>query len=104
MTQITSTWFAQYMTHVANNIVGRDGQIRFSWKQLRGTLNTITSGKEDIDPDIRDLMSKIVGVLPPLDLDDSQVTTLCLALLNCHMAYHLINPDLVGYIDEGQNT
>lgn len=103
MTKIPVEWFAKYMQHIANNIVGRDGQIRFSYKQLRHTLDVIEHGREDIDPEVRELMIKVIGVLPPLELSDRQITTLCLALLNCHMAYHLTNPDLIGYIEESWN-
>ena len=100
MTKIPVEWFATYMKHAANNIVGRDGQVRFSYKQLRHTLDVIENGGEDIDPEVRELMGKIIGALPPLELADRQIVTLCLALLNCHMAYHLVNPDLIGYIEE----
>lgn len=100
-TKIPTTWFSKYMTHVANNIVNRDGEIRFSYQQLRHTLDTIEHGCEDIDEEVRTLLQNIIGALPEIELSDRQIRTLCLALLNCHMAYHLTNPDLIAFIRKG---
>lgn len=97
---IPTAWFSKYMTHVANNIVNRDGEIRFSYKQLRRTLDVLEHGGEDIDEEVRTLLRNIIGALPEIELSDRQIRTLCLALLNCHMAYHLVNPDLLTYIQE----
>lgn len=97
-TTVPASWFSKYMCHVANNIVNRDGEIRFSYKQLRTTLDAIAKGSDDIDEEVRQLMNNIIGALPAIELSDRQIVTLCLALLNCHMAYHLTNPDLVRFI------
>lgn len=97
-TRIDAQWFAKFMTHAANNILDREGQVRFTYEQLRNTLTTIEHGGENIDPAVRELLGKIIGILPPIELSDRQIVTLCLALLNCHMAYHLVNPDLVTFV------
>ena len=97
---IPAAWFSKYMTHVANNIINREGQVRFTYKQLRYTLTCIEHGREDIDEEVRTLLQNIIGALPQIELNDRQIRTLCLALLNCHMAYHLVNPGLLTYIQE----
>ena len=96
--KIPPQWFAKYMNHAANNIVNRDGEIRFSYQQLRATLNAVEAGRNDIDEGVRQLMNNIIGALEPIDLSDRQIVALCLALLNCHMAYHLTNPDLMVFL------
>ena len=98
-TTIPVKWFASYMTHVVNNIVNRDGEVRFSYQQMRTSLDALEQGREDIDEEVRKLMINIIGVLPPIELTQRQEVTLCLALLNAHMAYHLINPELAEFID-----
>lgn len=97
--RVPTVWFSKYMNHVANNIVNRDGEIRFSYQQLRSTLDAVEGGRNDIDEEVRKLMNNIIGTLEPIELSDRQVVILCLALLNCHMAYHLTNPDLVSYLE-----
>lgn len=96
--KIPSQWFSKYMNHVANNIVNRDGGIRFSYQQLRATLDAVEEGSDDIDEKVRALLCNIITALPTIDLSNRQIVALCLALVNCHMAYHLTNPDLVTYI------
>lgn len=96
--KIPPQWFSKYMTHVANNIINRDGNIRLSYEQLRHTLDAIEHARDDIDEEVRTLLRNIIGALPDIELSDRQITTLCLALLNCHMAFHLTNPDLVAFI------
>lgn len=96
--KIPTAWFSKYMNHVANNIVNRDGEIRFSYQQLRSTLDAVEAGRDNIDEEVRKLMNNIISTLEPIDLSDRQIVILCLALLNCHMAYHLTNPDLIAYI------
>jgi len=101
--RIPTAWFSKYMNHVANNIVNRDGEIRFSYQQLRSTLDAVEAGRDNIDEEVRKLMNNIISTLEPVNLSDRQVVILCLALLNCHMAYHLTNPDLIPYIQEANN-
>lgn len=92
---VTPEWFAQYMTHVANNVKNREGQVRFSYKQLRLALTAIEKADDEHVPqDVLRLFANIVNILPPVDLNDRQQVTLLLALLNCHMAYSLVS----GYL------
>lgn len=104
---IEPQWFAQYMTHVVNNIRNKEGNIRFSYAQLRQSLTAIESGHEDnCDQAVLELFRNVIKVMPPLSdkltshLSDRQARVLMLALLNAHMAYHLINPDLIAFIEQ----
>lgn len=100
--KIPPQWFSKFMSHAANNIVNRDGEIRFSYKQMRRTLDVLEHGGENIDEEVRTLLKNIIGVLEPIELSDRQITTLCLALLNCHMAYHICDPDLIEFVRAGR--
>lgn len=100
-TSIQATWFAHFMTHAVNNILNRDGKVRFSYTQLRRSLTAVENGDDDsTDEEVRKLLQNIVGVLPPQQISDRQARVLFLALMNAHMAYHLVNPDLVSFIEE----
>lgn len=101
--KIPAEWFARFMTHCVNNINNREGLTRFSYLQLRTSLTIIEHGSDDIDPEISKLLSNIIGALPPIDLSERQITTLCLAMMNAHMAYHLINPDLLKFARGEEN-
>ena len=91
-----SKWFAQYMHQVAANVVDRNGKVRFTYKQLRESLDAITSGNEGRVPqDVLRLFSNIVGILPTIELNDRTERILFLALLNCHMAYSLATRYLI---------
>lgn len=95
----TSDWYRQYMSHVAANVMDRDGNVRFTYKQLRGALDAVTSNhNEDVPEDVLRLFANIINALPPITLSDRAERVLFLALLNCHMAYllctgYLINKD-----------
>lgn len=98
--KIQAEWFAHFMTHAVNNILTRDGNVRFSYAQLRRSLTAVENGDDDsTDEEVRKLLQNIVGVLPPQQLSDRQTRVLLLALMNAHMAYHLVNPDLLEYIE-----
>lgn len=99
-TSIPAEWFAHFMTHAVNNILTRDGNVRFSYAQLRRSLTAVENGMDDsTDEEVRKLLQNIVGVLPPQQLSDRQARVLFLALMNAHMAYHLVNPDLLEFIE-----
>lgn len=98
-TRIQAEWFARFMTHCVNNIINREGEIRFSYKQLRESLTAVETGHEDdANPEVVKLLQNIVGALPKIELSDRQVRVLFLALMNAHMAYQLTNPDLVRFL------
>lgn len=101
-TSIQAEWFAHFMTHAVNNILDRNGNVRFSYQQLRRSLDAVENGNDDgTDEEVRKLLQNIVGVLPPQQISDRQARVLFLALMNAHMAYHLVNPDLLAFIEAG---
>lgn len=95
----TPEWFRQYMNHVAANVMDRNGEVRFTYKELRTALDAIENHHDEHVPQtVLELFSKIVSALPPITLSDSAERVLFLALLNCHMAYllatgYLLNKD-----------
>lgn len=99
MNEMTAKWFEQYMHHVAANVVDRSGEVRFTYKQLKQALDAVEHDEEDRVPQpVLKLFSDIIGVLPPLNMNDRTEVVLFLALLNCHMAYllasgYLLNKD-----------
>lgn len=76
----------------------RNGQIRFTYRELRNSLDAITSGNDPQVPhSVLELFSKICGaVFNGAEPSDTQQKTLLLALLNCHMAYHLLSGHLLN--------
>ena len=95
----TPDWFRQYMNHVAANVMDRDGNVRFTYKQLRSALDAVTSHhNEDVPEPVLRLFANIINALPQITMSDNTERVLFLALLNCHMAYllctgYLINKD-----------
>jgi len=89
---VDGKWFAQFATHVANNVLNREGQVRFSYMQLRGSLDAVKDAREqDVDPAVADLFRNIVKAMPEIDINDKEETLLLLLLLNIQMAYGLIS-------------
>ena len=90
-------WYRQYMTMVAANIMDRNGGVRFTYVQLRTALTALEHGENSLVPrPVLELFSNIVSALPVIELSDRQQVTLMLALLNCHMAYHLMTGQLIN--------
>lgn len=90
-------WFGQYMSHIANNVKNKEGEVRFTYKELRQALDAVESNEYSRVPhSVMELFSKIISVLPPIELSDRQQVTLMLALLNCHMAYSLLTEHILS--------
>lgn len=97
-------WFRKYMNHVAANVVDRDGNVRFRYRELRTALDAVTSNHdEDVPRNVLDLFANIMGALPQIPLDEKQERVLFLALLNCHMAYLLTTGFLLNEDDSVDN-
>ena len=83
-------WYATYATHVANNVLNREGQVRFTYMQLQSSLTAVKNAREqDVDPAVADLFRNIIHAMPPIDMNDKLETLLLLLLLNIQMAYGL---------------
>lgn len=97
---IPPDWFRRYMNHVAANVVNRDGNVRFSYSELRTALDAVTSNHdEDVPQSVLQLFANIIGALPQIPIDEKQERVLFLALLNCHMAYLLATGFLLNEDD-----
>lgn len=96
---MTIEWFAKYVTHVANNIRNKEGNVRFNYATLRRALDALEAGDEvRVPKPVLELFANIVGIMPPVELDDKTQRVLLLSLLNIHMAYllasgYLLNKD-----------
>lgn len=89
-------WFAQYCNHVSNNVLNRDGQVRFSYRQLKTSLDAVKAAAFDkVDGDVAALYDKILKVMPQVELSRRQEVTLILLLLNIHMAYSMVTDYLL---------
>lgn len=89
-------WFAQYCNHVSNNVLNRDGQVRFTYNQLKGSLDAVKLARFDkVDGAVCDLYNNILKVMPQVELTTRQETTLILLLLNIHTAYSMVTDYLL---------
>lgn len=89
-------WFAQYCNHVSNNVLNRDGHVRFTYNQLKSSLEAVKLARFDmVDDDVAALYDKILKVMPQVELSRRQEVTLILLLLNIHMAYSMVTDYLL---------
>ena len=94
---MTIEWFAKYATHVANNIRNKEGGVRFDYATLRSSLDALEAGDEvRVPKPVLELFANIVGIMPPVELDDKTQRVLLLSLLNIHMAYSLVSGHLIN--------
>lgn len=101
---MNTEWFRKYMNNVAANIANKEGNMRFSYRELRTALNALEERhEEDVPENVLQLFANIMGVLPQIPLDEKQERVLFLALLNCHMAYFLISGFLLNEDDSIDN-
>lgn len=91
--RVPAEWYKRFITHAVNNLLNRDGDLRFTYKQLR-------SGLSGNDEAVKALVANIRSVLPAQGLSDRQIMTLSQALVCVHMGFHLVNPDLIEFVGE----
>lgn len=109
---MTREWFTTYCQNAAANVLDKDGKIRFSYTDLKDSLNAASEHRaECIVPDILKLHDNIVnlcntrnpGLFKPTD---NQEYALLLTLLNIHAAYLMVSglwkeePKPQGGVDE----
>lgn len=86
---ITAEQFTKYCKICAANVIGQDGRVRFSYKQLRTCLATHSEiGVEELF----DKCLQFAGIVPQNSLER---TTLLLLLLDIHMTYKLVTRELI---------
>ena len=86
---MTAEQFTKYCKICSANVVGQDGAIRFSYRQLRTCLATHSEiGVEELF----DKCLQFAGIVPQ---DSLERTTLLLLLLDIHMTYKLVTRELI---------
>ena len=93
---MTREWFTTYCQNAAANVLDRDGKVRFSYTDLRDSLNAASEHRAEAIPNnILNLHDNIVVLcnkrngdekLPPND-----EYALLLTLLNIHAAYLMVS-------------
>lgn len=86
---MTRDQFLQYSQLCAGNVLNKEGQVRFTYQQLRTSLDAVKSAcYSKIDPQVQDLYKHIMDAVK-MEVSDNQEVVLILLLLNIHMAYGL---------------
>lgn len=93
---ISREWFTTYCQNAAANVLDKDNQVRFSYIDLRDSLNAASEHRaEAIVPDILKLHDNIVKLCnarcDEIVLNFSDEYALLLTLLNIHAAYLMIS-------------
>lgn len=108
-TAISREWFTMYCQNAAANVLDKEGALRFSYEQLKGSLDSVSRGGTDlVDAFVMVLHRKIVDLCNMKHGEQSAFNelTLVLTLLNIHAAYLMISglwkeePVQQGGVDE----
>jgi hypothetical protein len=110
---MTREWFTTYCQNAAANVLNKDGQIRFSYVQLKAALDgasrhcvsEIPNDILSLDDNIQKLCNNKHGAQQASDNDEY---TLLLTLCNIHAAYLMVSglwkeepkPEPEGGVDE----
>lgn len=111
---MTREWFTTYCQNAAANVLDKDGKVRFSYVDLRDSLNAASEHRaEAIVPAILKLHDNIVNLCnarnyeKAIVLSENNEYALLLTLLNIHAAYLMISglwkeepPAQEGGVDE----
>lgn len=108
---MTREWFTTYCQNAAANVLDKDGKIRFSYTDLKDSLNAASEHRaECIVPDILKLHDNIVNLCDArngdITLEKDEEYALLLTLLNIHAAYLMVSglwktaPVVQGGVDE----
>ena len=93
---MTREWFTTYCQNAAANVLDKDGNIRFSYEQLKTSLDAAPNHDSDnVDRTITDLHCKISQLCDARcgkqTTGDNDEYTLLLTLLNIHAAYLMLS-------------
>lgn len=108
---MTREWFTTYCQNAAANVLDKDGKVRFTYAQLKTSLDAASEHKaEGIVPSILKLHDNIVKLCDsrngPQKMEDNDEYALLLTLLNIHAAYLMLSglwkeePVQTGGVDE----
>lgn len=89
-------WYMTYCQNAAANVLNKDGEVRFTYHQLKSALdaaadhcvNGIANDILDLDDKIQKLCNSKYG---PQQFEDNNNWALLLTLLNIHAAYLMIS-------------
>ena len=93
---ISREWFTTYCQNVAANVLNKDGKVRFTYIELRDSLNTASEHRvEGVLPAILKLHDNIVNLCNARNgeqkMSESDEYALLLTLLNIHAAYLMVS-------------
>lgn len=108
---MTREWFTTYCQNAAANVLDKDGKVRFTYIELRDSLNAASEHRvEVIVPAILKLHDNIVKLCDirngDITLETHDEYALLLTLLNIHAAYLMVSglwkdePKPEGGVDE----
>lgn len=95
-TAFSREWFTTYCQNAAANVLDRDGKVRFSYADLRDSLNAASEHRvEGVVPAILKLHDNIVNLCDKQrgkqTIGDNDEYALLLTLLNIHAAYLMVS-------------
>lgn len=93
---MTREWFTTYCQNAAANVLDRDNAIRFSYTELKDSLNAASEHRvECIVPAILKLHDNIIKLCDArngdITLETNDEYALLLTLLNIHAAYLMVS-------------
>lgn len=93
---MTREWFTTYCQNAAANVLDKDGKVRFSYVDLRDSLNAASEHRaECIVPAILKLHDNIVNLcnarISDMKLSQNDEYALLLTLCNIHAAYLMVS-------------
>lgn len=108
---MTREWFTTYCQNAAANVLNKDGEVRFTYADLKRALDSATEHKVSeipndilsLDDNIQKLCSSRCG---EQKMNDGDGYALLLTLLNIHAAYLMLSglwkeePVQTGGVDE----
>lgn len=92
-TAISREWFTTYCQNAAANVLDKNGKIRFTYEQLKSSLDAISEDRPDgIDDSIDALCENIIQLCDSRHgKTEGKKSLLLLTLLNIHAAYLMLS-------------
>ena len=91
---MTREWFTTYCQNAAANVLDKDGKVRFTYEQLKSSLDAITDYRwNSVNSVVMDLHEKIVQLCNNKcqHAEGARQSALLLTLLNIHAAYLMVS-------------
>ena len=90
---MTREWFTTYCQNAAANVLDKNGALRFTYEQLKSSLDAITEDRPDgIDDSVDTLCENIIQLCDNRHgKTERKKSALLLTLLNIHAAYLMVS-------------